>query len=42
MVKGRYFDRITLTAPRAALTRYIAAHAGALFESKGQTWRRVK
>jgi hypothetical protein len=42
VVKGRYFDQITLTAPRAGLRAYIAAHADALFEPEGVTWRRVR
>lgn len=42
VVKGRYFDQITLTASRETLAKYIAANAGALFEATGQTWRRIR
>ncbi len=42
VVKGRYLDQITLTASRAKLARYVAANQATLFESAGQTWRRIQ
>jgi hypothetical protein len=42
VVKGRYFDRITITASRDKLARYIADHAATLFEPDGQVWQKVE